>query len=129
MKRTNISSNAKWEDIVGYSRAVRIGQIIEVAGTTAVDGDQIIGKGSPYNQAMFIFDKIEKALLSAGASLKDVVRTRIYVTNIEQWEEIGKAHGNYFSEIKPATTMVEVSKLIHPDMLLEVEVSAVVTEE
>jgi len=110
MKRTNISSNAKWEDIVGYSRAVRIGQIIEVAGTTAVDGDQIIGKGSPYNQAMFIFDKIEKALLSAGASLKDVVRTRIYVTNIEQWEEIGKAHGNYFSEIKPATTMVLISK-------------------
>ena len=128
MKRINISSNAKWEDIVGYSRAVRIGQIIEVAGTTAVDGDQIIGKDAPYDQAMFIFDKIEKALLEAGATLKDVVRTRIYVTNIDQWEEIGKAHGMFFSEIKPATTLVEISKLIHPDMLLEIEASAVVSD-
>lgn len=128
MNRIKISSNTKWEDIVGYSRAVRSGMIVEVAGTTAVDGDQIIGKGEPFDQAMFIFDKIEKALLSAGATLNDVIRTRIYVTNIDDWEEIGKAHGIFFKDIKPVTTMVEISRLIHPDMLLEVEASAVVYE-
>ena len=126
MNRIKISSNTKWEDIVGYSRAIRAGMIVEVAGTTAVDGETIIGKDEPYDQAMFIFDKIEKALLAAGATLNDVVRTRIYVTNIEHWEEIGKAHGVFFGDIKPATTLVEISRLIHPDMLLEVEASAVV---
>jgi len=128
MNKIKISSNTKWEDIVGYSRAVRAGSIVEVAGTTAVDGDQIIGKGEPFDQAMFIFDKIEKALLSAGATLNDVVRTRIYVTNIDHWEEVGKAHGIFFKDIKPVTTLVEISRLIHPDMLLEVEASAVVYE-
>ena len=128
MNRIKISSNTKWEDIVGYSRAVRAGMIVEVAGTTAVDGDQIVGKGEAFDQAMFIFDKIEKALLSAGATLNDVVRTRIYVTNIDDWEAIGKAHGIYFKDIKPATTLLEISRLIHPDMLLEVEASAVVYE-
>ena len=123
-----ISSNTKWEDIVGYSRAVRSGMIVEVAGTTAVDGETVIAVGDPFEQAMFIFDKIEKALLSAGATLNDVVRTRMYVKNIDHWEEIGRAHGEFFSEIKPATTMIEVSRFIHPDMLLEVEVSAVVYE-
>jgi len=126
MNRIKISSNTKWEDIVGYSRAIRAGMIVEVAGTTAVDGETIIGKDEPFDQAMFIFDKIEKALLGAGATLNDVVRTRIYVTNIDHWEEIGKAHGIFFSDIKPATTMVEISRLIHPDMLLEVEASAMV---
>jgi len=126
MNRIKISSNTKWENIVGYSRAVRMGMIVEVAGTTAVDGDKIIGKDEPFDQAMFIFDKIEKALLGAGATLNDVVRTRIYVTNIDDWEEIGRAHGIFFADIKPATTMVEISRLIHPDMLLEVEASAVV---
>ena len=128
MNRMKISSNTKWEDIVGYSRAVRMGMIVEVAGTTAVDGETIIGIGDPFEQAMFIFDKIEKALLSAGATLNDVIRTRMYVKNIDHWEEIGRAHGEFFSEIKPATTMIEVSRFIHPDMLLEVEVSAVVYE-
>ena len=128
MNKIKISSNTKWEDIVGYSRAVRAGAILEVAGTTAVDGDKIIGKDEPFDQAMFIFDKIEKALLSAGATLNDVVRTRIYVTNIDDWEEIGRAHGIFFKDIKPVTTLVEISRLIHPDMLLEVEASAVVYE-
>ncbi len=127
MGRINISSNTKWEDIVGYSRAVRVGNIIEVSGTTATDGDEIIAVGNPYEQAMFIFDKIEKALLEAGATMNDVVRTKMFVTNIDQWEEIGKAHGMFFGKIKPASTMVEVSRLIHPDLLLEVEVTAVVT--
>ena len=126
MNRIKISSNTKWEDIVGYSRAVRMGMIVEVAGTTAVEGDEIIGVGEPFDQAMFIFDKIEKALLSAGATLNDVVRTRIYVKNIDDWEAIGKAHGIFFEEIKPASTMIEVSRFIHPDLLLEVEASAVV---
>lgn len=128
MSRINISSNTKWEDIVGYSRAVRIGNIIEVSGTTATDGEDIIAAGNPYEQAIFIFKKIEMALGEAGATLNDVVRTKMFVTNIDQWEEIGKAHGMFFKEIKPASTMVEVSRLIHPDLLLEVEVSAIVKE-
>ena len=128
MNRKNISSNAKWEDIVGYSRAVRIGNRVEVAGTTAVDGGQVVGKGEPFEQAMFILKIIEKALLEAGATLNDVVRTRIYVTNINHWEEIGRAHGIFFKDIKPATTMVEVSRLIDPEMLVEIEASAVVND-
>ena len=128
MKRLNISSGAKWEDIVGYSRAVRVGNIIEVAGTTAVDGDQIIGSGDAYLQAKYCLQKIEKALLEAGATMGDVVRTRMFVTNIERdWEAIGKAHGEFFKTIKPAATMVEVSKLINSDLLIEIEVTAVVS--
>jgi enamine deaminase RidA (YjgF/YER057c/UK114 family) len=125
-KRINISSGARWEDIVGYSRAVRVGNIIEVAGTTAVDGEEIIGKGNLYVQTEFIFRKIEKALQDAGASLDDVVRTRMYVTDISTWEEAGRAHGEFFRTIKPASTMVEVSRLIQPDLLIEIEVTAIV---
>ncbi len=124
--RKNISSGSHWEDIVGYSRAVRIGNIVEVAGTTAMDGDVLIGKGDVYAQTVFIFKKIEKALNEAGAALTDVVRTRMFVTDISQWEEVGKAHGDFFKEIKPVATMVEVSKLINDDMLIEIEVTAIV---
>ena len=128
-KRVNISSGAKWEDIVGYSRAVRIGNIIEVAGTTAVDENgQVVGLGKPGEQTKFILSKIEKALTSAGATLKDVVRTRMFVTNIADWESIGRIHGLYFKDIKPAATMVEVKSLISPELLVEIEVTAIVTE-
>jgi enamine deaminase RidA (YjgF/YER057c/UK114 family) len=129
LSRRNISSGSPWEDIVGYSRAVRIGNIIEVAGTTAMDKDVLIGKGDLYTQTKFIFQKIEKALHEAGASLNDVVRTRMFVTNISQWEEAGKAHGEFFKTIKPVSTMVEVSRLINDDMLIEIEVTAIVSGE
>ena len=128
-RRMNISSGAVWEEQVAYSRAVRIGSIIEVAGTTATDNGEVIGKGDAYTQAYFIFQKIEHALEACGASMKDVVRTRMYVTNIDHWEAIGKAHHAFFTDIKPAATMVEVSRLIHPDLLIEIEVSAVLEEE
>ena len=129
-KRINISSGAAWEDIVGYSRAVRIGHIIEVAGTTAVDENgQVIGIDSPYEQTKFILTKIEKALIIAGATLKDVIRTRMFVTDITRWEEVGQAHGEYFREIKPVATMVEISSLISPELLVEIEVTAVVAEK
>ena len=124
-KRINISSGAVWEDLVGYSRAVRIGNIIEVSGTTSVDGDILVGKDDLYAQAKFILLKVEKALNEAGAQMTDVVRTRMYVTDISKWEEAGKAHAEFFGAIKPATTMIEVSRLIHPDLLIEIEVSAV----
>jgi enamine deaminase RidA (YjgF/YER057c/UK114 family) len=126
MNRKNISSGTPWEDIVGYSRAVRIGNIIEVAGTTAMDGDMLVGEGDPYAQTIFILKKIELALQEAGANMSDVIRTKMYVTDISQWEEIGRAHGEFFKKIKPAATMVEVSGLISPGMLIEIEVSAVV---
>ncbi|HET7115901.1 MAG TPA: RidA family protein [Hanamia sp.] len=119
------SSGAKWENRVGYSRAVKIGNVIEISGTTAVDGDTIIGKGNMYEQAVFIFQKIEKVLTEAGSSLKDVVRTRMYVTDISKWEEAGKAHSLFFNDIKPATTMIEVSKLINDELLIEIEVTAI----
>jgi enamine deaminase RidA (YjgF/YER057c/UK114 family) len=124
--KKKISSGSPWEDIVGYSRAVRVGNIIEVAGTTSMDGDILTGKGDLYAQTVFIFKKIEKALIDAGATLKDVVRTRMFVTDITRWEEAGKAHGEFFKEIRPVSTMVEVSKLIHEELLIEIEVTAIV---
>ena len=128
-KRINISSGAKWEDIVGYSRAVRIGNIIEVAGTTAVDEKgQVVGPGDLGEQTKFILSKIEKALTSTGATLKDVVRTRMFVTNIADWEKIGRAHGLYFKDIKPVATMVEVKSLISPELLVEIEATAILLE-
>ncbi|MFZ4102711.1 MAG: RidA family protein [Sphingobacterium thalpophilum] len=125
-KRINISSGTLWEDKVGYCRAVRIGNIIEVSGTTSVDRDSLIGKDDLYSQTKFIILKIEKALQDAGSELTDVVRTRIYVTDISKWEEAAKAHAEFFGTIKPATTLVEVSSLIDPDMLIEIEASAVI---
>jgi enamine deaminase RidA (YjgF/YER057c/UK114 family) len=127
--RINVSSGVKWEDIIGYSRAVRIGNLIEVAGTTAVnEAGDLVGTDNPYEQTKFILTKIEKALLTAGASLKDIVRTRIFTTDISRWEEIGRAHGEFFREIKPASTMVEVKALIHPAMLVEIEATVILQE-
>ena len=123
--RINISSGSPWEEIVGYSRAVRIGNIVEVAGTTAMDGDKVVGIGDVYTQCSFIFKKIEKALVEAGASLNDVVRTRMYIVDINCWEAAGKAHGEFFKNIKPVATMVEVSNLIDRDLLIEIEVTAI----
>ncbi len=126
--RINISSGAKWEDIVGYSRAVRIGNIIEVAGTTAVDENgQTIGVNDPYEQTRYALRKIEKALQAAGASMQDVVRTRMFVTDISKWEEIGRAHGEFFRKVKPAASMIEVKGLISPELLVEIEVTAVIS--
>ena len=123
--RQNISSGAPWESIVGYSRAVRLGNMIVVAGTTAADEQgRVIGVGDPYAQTMYILEKIKKALAQAGASMEDVVRTRMYVTQIDQWEAIGRAHGEFFREVRPAATLVEVSRLIDPQMLVEIEVEA-----
>lgn len=124
--RKNISSGSPWEDIVGYSRAVRVGNTIEVAGTTAMDGDILIGKGDMYAQASFIFKKIEVALQKAGASMNDVVRTRMFITDIGRWQEAAKAHGEVFKNIKPAATMVEVLRLIQDDLLIEIEATALV---
>ena len=126
--RQNISSGAQWETIVGYSRAVRIGNQIEVAGTTAVDeNNNLVGLGNPGAQTRFILQKIEKALAKAGATMQDVIRTRIFLTDISRWEEVGRAHGEFFRTIQPASTMVEVSKLIAPEMLVEIEVTAVLS--
>ena len=128
MQRQNISSGATWEDIVGYSRAVRIGNVIEVAGTTAVDeNNNVVGLNDPGAQTRFILQKIEKALHTADASMRDVVRTRMFVTDIARWEEIGRAHGEFFREIKPASTMLQISALISPEMLVEIEVTAIVS--
>jgi enamine deaminase RidA (YjgF/YER057c/UK114 family) len=128
-ERLNISSGATWEDIIGYSRAVRVGNVIEVAGTTAVDeAGNLVGADDPYEQTKYIIAKIEKALMAAGATLKDIVRTRIFTTDISRWEEIGRAHGEFFREIKPASTMVEVKSLINPELLVEIEASVVLQE-
>jgi len=124
--RTNLSSGAKWEDIVGYSRAVKIGNIIEVSGTTAIDEqNNIVGIESAYEQTIFILRKIQIALEKLDASMENVIRTRMYVCNMNDWEQVGKAHGEFFSKIKPAASMVEVSKLIDPLLLVEIEVSAI----
>ena len=128
-KRLNISSGVKWEDIIGYSRAVKIGNVIEVAGTTALDETgNLVGPNDSYEQTRYIIAKIEKALISAGAALTDIVRTRIFTTDISRWEEIGRAHGEYFREIKPASTMVEVRSLINPGMLVEIEATVIIQE-
>jgi enamine deaminase RidA (YjgF/YER057c/UK114 family) len=126
MERTLISSGAPWEATVGYSRAVRVGNMVFVAGTTAIDGDTIIAPGDAYAQTQYILAKIGKALNEAGAGFQHVVRTRIYVTNIADWEAIGRAHGEVFAEIRPAATMVEVKGLIQEGLVVEIEVDAVI---
>jgi len=126
-KRTNYSSGSKWEDIAGYSRAVKVGNVIEVTGTVAVDENgKVFGENDPYLQTKFIIQKIQAVLKEAGAELKHVVRTRLFVTDISKWEEYSKAHGELFKDIKPCCTMVEVSKLIAPEYLIEIETSAII---
>jgi enamine deaminase RidA (YjgF/YER057c/UK114 family) len=125
MQRKNFSSGAKWEDIVGYSRAVLMGNHLEISGTVATDENGVVGKGDFYAQTRFILEKVETVLSQAGFSMGDVVRTRMFVTDISSWEEIGKAHGEFFRDIKPATSMIEISALIDPDYLVEIEVTAI----
>ena len=124
--RLNISSGTKWEDVVGYSRAVRIGNVIEVSGTVAVEGDKIISENDAYGQTKYILEKIGKVIEETGGSILDVVRTRMFVTDISKWQDIGKAHGEFFKDIKPVTTMVEVSSLISLGLLVEIEATAII---
>lgn len=125
-KRIKISSGAPWEPIVGYTRAVRIGNLIEVSGTTATRDGQLVGKGDMYLQTKTCLEIIIEAIEKAGGKKEDIVRTRVYITDISKWEEAGKAHGEFFSELRPASTLLQVAGLIHPDMLVEVEATAIV---
>jgi reactive intermediate/imine deaminase len=130
MKRENFATGTKWEPIVGYSRAVKVGNLIFVTGTTATnDAEQVVGGGDAYAQAKQTLANIEHVLVRAGATMKDVVRTRIFVTDISRWEEVGRAHAEYFRDIRPATSMIEISKLISPEMLVEIEADAVIGAE
>lgn len=128
MNKTKLSSGAKWEQIVGYSRLVKFGPYVELSGTTAVQAGKVVGKGDANAQAKFIIELCADKLKEVGCSLEDVIRTRIYVTNIEDWEAVGRAHGAYFGEFRPATSLVEVSALIDPDMLVEIEMTAIAPE-
>ncbi|MCG7407333.1 RidA family protein [Paenibacillus sp. ACRRX] len=127
--REHVSTGSPWEPLVGYSRAIRVGNVVEVAGTTAMKDGKVIAVGNAYEQTRYILQTIEQVLAQVGASLSDVVRTRMFVTDISAWEDIGRAHGEYFNTIRPVATMVEVKALIDPDLLVEIEVQAIVDND